>query len=135
VGPFVASRCGYKYILTVICAFTRYLITIPVRDKTSLTVAKALVDHVYLVHGLPEILVHDLGGEFWSAVMTDLTKLLEIQVSKISSHRPQSNGVCERVHATMHSVFAKVVANNQRNWCELGCFKKNFCFEVNRIGV
>jgi len=119
VGPFVASRCGYKCILTVICAFTRYLITVPIRDKTSLTVAKALIYHVYLVHGPPEILVHVLGGEFWSAVMTDLAKLLEIQVSKISSHRPQSNGVCERIHATMHFVFAKVVANNQRNWCDL----------------
>jgi len=78
-----------------------------------------LVKHVYLVHGAPEILVHDLGGEFWSQVMQELADLLEIQVSKITSHRPQSNGVVERVHATMNTVFAKIVGNSQRNWCQL----------------
>ena len=118
-GPHVTSRHGYKYLLTVICSFTKYLITVPIRDKTSLTVAKALMRHVYLVYGTPEILVHDQGGEFWSDVMTDLAKLLGIQVSKITSHRPSSNGVIERIHSTLHSIYAKVISVNQRNWCEL----------------
>ena len=118
-GPHPQSSNGNKYILTAICAFTKYLITVPLRDKTSRLVAKALVEHVYLVHSQPEILVHDLGGEFWSLVMTELSNTLEIQVSKITSHRPQSNGVVERVHGTMHSVFAKVVSSNQRDWCQL----------------
>ena len=118
-GPHVTSSNGYKYILTVICAFTKYLIAVPIRDKTTRTVARALVKHVYLVHGPPEILVHDQGGEFWSQVMQELADLLEIQVSKITSHRPQSNGIVERVHATMHAVFAKIVSSTQRNWCQL----------------
>ena len=113
------SSNGYKYILTVICAFTKYLIAVPLRDKSSRLVAKALVKHVYLVHGPPEILIHDQGGEFWTQVMHELAQLLEIQVSKITSHRPQANGVVERVHSTMHSVFAKVVSNSQRDWCQL----------------
>jgi len=46
--------------------------------------------------------------------MTQLAALLDIQPSKITSHRPNSNGVVERVHATLHSMF-----ENQRNWCEL----------------
>ena len=77
------------------CAFTKYLIAVPIREKTTKTVARALVKHVYLVNGAPEILVHDQGGEFWSQVMQELADLLEIQVSKISSHRPQSNGMVE----------------------------------------
>ena len=118
-GPHVQSSNGFKYILTVICAFTKYLIAVPLRDKTSKLVARALVKHVYLVHGPPEILVHDGGGEFWSQVMQELADLLEIQVSKITSHRPQANGMVERVHATMHAVFAKIVNSNQKNWCQL----------------
>jgi len=118
-SPHVTSSLGYKYILTAICAFTKYLIAVPIRDKTSKAVAKALVKHIYLVHGTPELLVHDQGGEFWSDIMKDLANLLEIQVSKITSHRPQSNGVIERVHGTMHNIFAKVVNSSQRNWCQL----------------
>jgi len=67
----------------------------------------------------PEILVHDQGGEFWSDVMKRLATLLEIQPTKITSHRPNSNGVVERVHATLHNMFAKMVERQQRNWCEL----------------
>ena len=108
-GPHVTSSNGYKCILTVICAFTKYLIAVPIRDKTMRAVARALVKHVYLQHGPPEMLIHDQGGEFWSQVMQELADLLEIQVSKITSHRPQSNEIVERVHATMHAVFAKIV--------------------------
>jgi len=38
-GPHVTSRHGNKYILTAICAFTKYLIAVPIREKTSITVA------------------------------------------------------------------------------------------------
>jgi len=86
------------------------------------------VRHVYLVHGTSEVLVHDQGGEFWSLVMKELAQLLDIPVSMITSHRPQSNRVVERVHQTMHTVFAKIVINNQRDWCEL---ISHVCFAYN----
>jgi len=92
---------------------------VPIRDKVSKTVAAVLMKQLYLVHGPPEILVHDQGGEFWSEVMRQLADLLEIQPTKITSHRPSANGVVERVHATLHSMFGKFVTKNQRNWCEL----------------
>lgn len=119
VGPFPTSKKGYKYLLTAICGFTKYLVCVPIRDNVSATVADVLMKHLYLVYGPPEILVHDQGGEFWSDVMTKLAALLDIQPSKITSHRPNLNGVVERVHATLHSMFGKLVDENQRNWCEL----------------
>jgi len=74
---------------------------------------------LYLVHGPPEILVHDQGGEFWSDVITQLAGLLDIQPTKITSHQPNANGVVETVRATLHSMFQKLVKKNQRDWCEL----------------
>ena len=50
-GPHPRSRKGNVYLLTGICNFTKYLITVPLRDKTAMSVAKALVDKVYLIHG------------------------------------------------------------------------------------
>jgi len=119
VGPFPTSQRGYKYLLTAICGFSKYLICVPIRDKVSRTVANVLMKQLYLVHGQPEILVHDQGGEFWSEVMRQLAELLEFQPSKITSHRPSANGVVERVHATLHSMFGKLVKKHQRDWCEL----------------
>ena len=119
VGPFPTSQRGYKYLLTAICGFSKYLICVPIRDKVSRTVANVLMKQLYLVHGPPEILVHDQGGEFWSDVMRQLAGLLEIQPTKLTSHRPSANGVVERVHATLHSMYGKLVKKNQRDWCEM----------------
>ena len=52
-GPYVRSRNGYVYLITGICIFTKYLVAVPLRDKSALSVAKALVRHVYLVYGAP----------------------------------------------------------------------------------
>ena len=116
VGPFPTSQHGYKYLLTAICGFTKYLICVPICDKVSKTVANVLMKQLYLVHGPREILVHDQGGEFWSEVMTQLAGLLDIQPTKITSHQPNANGVVERIHATLHSMFGKLVKKNQRDW-------------------
>ena len=35
-----------------------------------------------------------------------------------TGYRPSANGACERVHSTLHAVFAKTVAENQPDWCE-----------------
>jgi len=51
--------------------------------------------------------------------MTQLARLLNIQLSKITSHRPNANGVVEREHATLHSMFGKLVSKNQRDWYQL----------------
>ena len=51
--------------------------------------------------------------------MTRLAELLDIQPYKITSHRLNLNGVVERVHITLHSIFGKLVSQNQRHWCKL----------------
>ena len=118
-GPHVCSKNGHKYLLTGICNFTKYLVAVPLRDKSALSVARALVRNVYLVYGAVELQITDQGREFCNEVMSNIAKMLGIQLSTTTAYRPSSNGVCERVHATLHSVFAKTVEENQRDWCEL----------------
>ena len=44
MGPFVSSRRGERYILSIIDCFTKYLILVPLNDHTALTVSKALYE-------------------------------------------------------------------------------------------
>jgi hypothetical protein len=60
-GPHVRSKNGFKYLLTAVDYFTKYLVSVPIRDKTALSVAKALVQHVYLHLGCCEIQVSNQG--------------------------------------------------------------------------
>ena len=117
-GPHPRSQQGFVYILTVICQFTKYLIAVPLRDKTALSVAKALVKHVYLVYGAGELEVSDQGKEFCNQIAENVARMMGVQKVHTTAWRPSANGVIERVHATMHAIFAKTVRENQRDWCE-----------------
>lgn len=108
--------------MTLCCAFTKYLVAVPIRDKTALCVAKALVKKVYLVYGAVDILVHDGGHEFCNRLQEQQSKLMGIQMTRISPHRASANGNIERVHGTISRIFAKVNATNQKYWCQRPAF-------------
>ena len=118
-GPYVRSKNGFVYLLTAVDYFTKYLICVSIRDKTALSVAKALVKHGYLLFGCPILQISDMGGEFQNDVMRNIADLLEIQLKRTTAYRPSSNGAIERVHRTINAIFAKMGEENQRNWCEL----------------
>ena len=46
-GPHPMSA-GYKYIFTSICPFSKYAIAVPIRNKEATTVAKVIIDHIFL---------------------------------------------------------------------------------------
>jgi hypothetical protein len=85
-GPHLRSKQGYSYLLTVMDCFTKYLIAVPLRDKSALSVAKAIVERVYMVYGSCEIQTTDRGSEFCNEIMQNITKLLDIQVIRTTAY-------------------------------------------------
>ena len=118
MGPFVKSRDGYFYLLTAVCAFTKYLVAIPLRSKSAFEVARALVRQVFLVFSPVEILVHDNGLEFVNSLLSEINSLMDIQSCRVTRYRPSGNGICERSHATLNKLFATSVQENQKNWTD-----------------
>ena len=109
-GSHVRSRNGFTYLLTGICYFSKYLVAVPLRDKSSLSVARTLVKH------------RNRNREFINEVLDNVHRLMGVQGARTTSYRPSSNGVVERVHATINHVFAKTVTESQTNWCEMTLF-------------
>ena len=91
----------------------------PIRDKTAVTVARVLVKYVYLQYGAVDMQVSDNGGEFISEISRQVNQVMGIQDIHITAYRASLNGVCEWVHRSVHSVFAKTIQKNQKNWCEM----------------
>jgi transposase InsO family protein len=71
-GPHPTSRQGHTYI-TAIDAYTRYLVAVPLRNKMAVTVANALVEHVFLPLGAYRSLVSDQGREFCNEILEEVT--------------------------------------------------------------
>ena len=114
-GPYPPSN-GYRYIFTALCPFSKFSVAVPIRNKEASTVAKAMVEHVFLRWGLCSEVLSDLGPEFEAELMTELLRLLGVTRLRSSGYKPSTNGVCEVWHRTLHSMMSKVVQENQRDW-------------------
>lgn len=127
-GPYPSSN-GYKYIFTALCVYSKYGICVPIRNKEATTVAKALVEHVFLRYGLCSEILSDLGLEFNNEIMNELLHLLGVNRLRTSGYRPQTNGAVEVWHRTLHSMIAKLVDEGQRNWSSLLPYV-TFCYNA-----
>ena len=127
-GPHRRRAGGHVYLLTGICCFTKYLVVVPLRDKSALTVANALLKHVYLIYGACELQVHDNGSEFVNSILQHLSRMMGIQDLRSTAYRPVANAAIERAHRTINAVFAKTIKEHQRDWHEQA---KYVCFAYN----
>jgi len=114
-GPYKPSQ-GYKYIFTAVCPFSKYVVAVSIRNKEAATVARVIIDHIVMKWGLPSEILSDLGPEFQADLSLEPFRLLGIDKIQSTAYRPQTQGTIERWHQVLHSLMAKVVAENQADW-------------------
>ena len=114
-GPFRPSN-GYKYVLTAMCPFSKFVIAVPIRSKEAHVVARAIMDHIVTKWGLPLELQSDLGNEFQAELSLELFRLLGIDKIRSTAYRPKSQGGIERWHRVLRSLMAKNVSEKKSDW-------------------
>ncbi len=107
VGPFPKSRKnGYRYILTAICMGSHYCWAIPLRNIRAEDVIDGMLS-VFKDSQFPREILTDRGTQFVSLVTKQFCAMFNISQLKTSAYRPQSNGMLERMHATLVSIIKK----------------------------
>ena len=91
----------YRYVLTVIDVFSRFLWLRPPESKSSRVIANEL-ECVYMEHGSPETIQCDQGAEFKKALKT-LCDRMNIKLIYSRPRNLQSQGKVERCHRTLRS--------------------------------
>ncbi|XP_046565436.1 uncharacterized protein LOC124274166 [Haliotis rubra] len=88
----------YRFVLSILDVFSRFLWLRPLCDKTSQSVVKSLVQ-MYLDQqwGAPKIIQTDQGGEF-KGMMNSLCEKLGVRLIHSQAYHPQSQGKDERSH-------------------------------------
>ncbi|KAJ4754640.1 polyprotein [Rhynchospora pubera] len=80
------------------------------------SVAKAFIDHVYRLHGLPTSIVTDrdpiFTSNFWRAIMENLG----IKLNMSTSYHPQTDGQTERVNQCLENYLRGMAFDQQRQW-------------------
>ena len=116
VGPITpASDKGHRYILTLVDYATRYPEAVPLKNIDTESVAEALLD-VYSRVGVPEEVLSDLGTQFVSACMKEVTRLLSIKRLTTTPYHPICNGLVEKFNGTLKRMLRRLCSDQPRQW-------------------
>ena len=128
-GPFKATLKGNKYILNIICMFTKYVISVPVPDARSNTIAHALLTNCVLVYGSPLQLVSDNAKTFSSSFFQEFCNLLYVNKRYSTPYHSAGNGAVERTFRTYQNMLAKYLSQQEDNFDEFLPFM-SFCYNT-----
>ncbi|XP_030271730.1 uncharacterized protein LOC115581049 isoform X3 [Sparus aurata] len=115
VGPMPKTKGGNQFLLTIMCASTRFPEAIPLRRITAPVISKALLKF-FSVFGLPKVIQTDQGTNFKSKVFAQVLKTLSIKHVTSSPYHPESQGALERFHQTMKAMLRKFCFDSQKDW-------------------
>lgn len=128
VGPLDQDVDGNNYILTLQCELSKFVEAYPLRNKETVTVARAFVNQFILRFGIPKTIATDRGTEFMSSTMVEVCKLLGIEKLNSTSYHHESIGSLENAHKHLGS-FLRIQCDNYpetwSHWLPFWCFNFN----------
>ncbi|XP_062420777.1 uncharacterized protein LOC134132778 isoform X2 [Pungitius pungitius] len=115
VGPLPRTKSGNQYLLTIMCAATRFPEAIPLCNITAKMVVKSLTKF-FSTFGLPRVIQSDQGTNFQSNIFKQVLATLNVKHAVSSAYHPESQGALERWHQTLKSMLRKYCLENGPNW-------------------
>ncbi len=115
VGPLPKTKSGHIYLLTIMCAATRYPEAIPLRSLRAKAIVKALTSF-FSTFGLPKVVQTDQGTNFMSRLFNQILSQLHIQHVVSSAYHPESQGALERFHQTLKTMLKTYCTESEKEW-------------------
>ena len=115
ITEMVTNNSGYRYVLTLICHYSRYVKFLKLRSRMAEEVGRNL--ELYMGDfGAPKVLMTDNALEFHSAQIKELCKNNGTKIVYTTPYHPQGNSVSERMHRTMKSVLSNLCRGQEHKW-------------------
>ncbi|XP_060553668.1 uncharacterized protein LOC132714768 [Ruditapes philippinarum] len=116
VGPLQPrSDKGNRYILTLIDYATRYAEAAALPSIETERVAEALLD-MFCRIGVPEEILSDMGTQFTSDMMKEVSRLLSFRQLTTTPYHPICNGLCEKMNGTIKMMLRRLCAERPKDW-------------------
>lgn len=112
LGPLTESSEGFKHVLILVDAFTRFTWLNPVKSTGSKEVIKHF-NKIFNIFGNPSSLVSDRGTAFTSLEFSTFLKSRNIRHRQVAVAAPWANGLVERINRFLKSSLKKVVDEPQ----------------------
>ncbi|KAL0152923.1 hypothetical protein M9458_051752 [Cirrhinus mrigala] len=109
VGPLPKSKSGHQYILTIMCAATRFPEAVPLRSLRANIIVREVIK-LCSTFGLPRVIQTDQGSNFTSKLFAQVLKELGVSHQMSSAYHPESQGALERFHRTLKSMLQQLMS-------------------------
>ncbi|XP_029686437.1 uncharacterized protein [Takifugu rubripes] len=111
---------GKRYMLVVVCRFSRWIEACPTSKADHKAAAKFLCKEVFPRFGMPDTISSDNGPHFVSQVIQEMFKILGIKQKYGCVYHPQSQASVERANGVLKTKIAKIMAdcNGKLTWVD-----------------
>jgi hypothetical protein len=96
------SDSGYRYVLVIMDAFSRFPETYALRDMSAETLVSKFRDF-FSRYGFPDSILTDNGAQYRSRQFLEYVKNFHIKKLFTNVYRPSSNGICERFNQSLQN--------------------------------
>jgi hypothetical protein len=125
---------GYNVILVIVDRFTKFAHFVPLRHPfTAPSVARAFLDSVVKLHGMPRSIVSDRDRIFTSHFWKHLFQHLGTKLKFTTAYHPQTDGQSERVNQCLEMFLRCAVHDSPKQWrrlLPLAEFWYNSCYHT-----
>lgn len=116
IGPLPKSDLGNQYAVTIIDEMSKWLVIIPIENKSAKEVAKAIFEKFILVFGPMREIKTDLGTEYRNSVIFELCQLLKINKSFSTAYHHETVGAIERSHRNLNEYLRTFLNGKLNEW-------------------
>jgi transposase InsO family protein len=114
-GPYPLTPRRNKYLLTFVDHLSKYAEAFAIPEQTAEVCARVYAREIVTSHGTVSDLVTEQSSAFMFSFFSETCKVLGFQKIHISSYHPESNGLAERWHWTLHTSLSHLVNNSHTN--------------------
>lgn len=116
IGPMQKSNSGNQYAVTIIDEMSKWLVIIPIQNKSAKEVAKAIFEKFILIFGPMREFKTDMGTEYRNSVILELCQLLKIKKSFSTAYHHETVGAIERSHRALNEYLRSFSNGKLDEW-------------------
>lgn len=118
LGELPTTKKGNKYLLVVSDYFTKWTECFPIPNMEAKTMAKLIVEEVFVRYGIPFTVHSDQGRQYESTLFEEMCKVLHIKKTRTTPYHPQSDDMVERFNKTLVTMLSAYVNDHHSDWDE-----------------
>ncbi|XP_055522762.1 uncharacterized protein K02A2.6-like [Wyeomyia smithii] len=116
VGPLPASGKGRSTCLLVVTdVFSKFVLVQPFRQATAESLVQFVENIIFLLFGVPEVILSDNGTQFTSAMFQSLLAQYHVTHWRTPNYHPQVNDT-ERVNRVITTAIRASIGKNHKDW-------------------